>query len=59
MSRQAKMASNVLSTVTAGGLFGASLAATEVWSPDVIIGQMQLQDFHMLKVFLVATGSSA
>jgi hypothetical protein len=52
------MASDVLSTVTAGGLFGASLAATGVWSPDVIIGQMQLQDFHMLKVFLVATSSS-
>ena len=53
------MASNILSSVTAGALFGASLAASGVWSPDVIIGQMQLQDFHMLQVFLVATGSSA
>jgi hypothetical protein len=52
------MASNILPAATAGALFGAALAAAGVYSPATIIGQMRLQDFHMLKVFLTATGSS-
>jgi hypothetical protein len=53
-----EMASNILPAATAGALFGAALAAAGVYSPATIIGQMRLQDFHMLKVFLTATGSS-
>ncbi|OCK84862.1 hypothetical protein K432DRAFT_400810 [Lepidopterella palustris CBS 459.81] len=53
------MAMDTLRTGTAGLLFGAALASSGVWSPEVIITQMQLQDFHMVKVFLTASAISA
>lgn len=49
----------VLNSVAAGAVFGAALTAAGVYSPSVIIGQMQLTDFHMLKAFLAASASSA
>ncbi|MCJ1411070.1 hypothetical protein MMC19_005158 [Ptychographa xylographoides] len=48
-----------LATAAAGVVFGAALTASAVYSPNTIVGQMQLQDFHMLKVFLAASASSA
>lgn len=51
--------SAILRPASAGLFFGASLAASNVYSPSVIINQMRLRDFHMLKVFLTATASSA
>lgn len=53
------MAANTLATSAAGALFGAALVASGVHLPSVILGQMQLRDFHMLKVFLSASASSA
>ncbi|KAL4903980.1 hypothetical protein BDW74DRAFT_31352 [Aspergillus multicolor] len=46
------------STIT-GALFGAALTLSGVYLPTTIISQMQLQDFHMLKVFLTASSASA
>ncbi|KAK5174847.1 hypothetical protein LTR16_011480, partial [Cryomyces antarcticus] len=53
------MSIDTLTTGTAGALFGAALASSGVWSPSVITSQMRLEDFHMLKVFLSASASSA
>ena len=49
----------MLATVGAGALFGAALASSGVYLPSVIVSQMQMKDYHMLKVFLTASGSSA
>lgn len=42
-----------------GVIFGSALTAAGVFEPVVIIGQMRLEDFHMLKAFIAASGSSA
>lgn len=46
-------------SVLSGALFGAALTAAGVYSPTVIISQMKLESFHMLKVFLSASATSA
>ncbi|KAF7854603.1 hypothetical protein EAF04_010412 [Stromatinia cepivora] len=46
-------------SILSGALFGAVLTATGVYSPTVIISQMKLESFHMLKVFLSASATSA
>ncbi|CAD6449276.1 6beafb9a-e8e9-4397-a739-8dcd564b53b3 [Sclerotinia trifoliorum] len=46
-------------SILSGALFGASLTAAGVYSPTVIISQMKLESFHMLKVFLSASATSA
>ncbi|KKA29892.1 hypothetical protein TD95_005457 [Thielaviopsis punctulata] len=43
----------------AGTGFGAATVVSGVVQPQVIIGQFQFQDWHMLSTFLTATGSSA
>ncbi|KAI9872174.1 MAG: hypothetical protein M1830_002000, partial [Pleopsidium flavum] len=53
------MSTSVLATTGAGAIFGAALTASGVYLPSVIVSQMQLSDFHMLKVFLGASASSA
>ncbi|KAI1832326.1 hypothetical protein DTO006G1_1979 [Penicillium roqueforti] len=42
----------------AGALFGSVLTASGVYLPSVILSQMKLEDFHMLKVFLTAGSAS-
>ncbi|KAL5319002.1 hypothetical protein ACEPPN_014070 [Leptodophora sp. 'Broadleaf-Isolate-01'] len=49
----------MIKSVLSGSIFGAALIGAGVYSPSVIIGQMQLSDFHMLKTFLAASASSA
>jgi hypothetical protein len=46
-------------SVVSGALFGAALMSAGVYSPHIIIGQMKLVDFHMLKAFIAASASSA
>ncbi|MCJ1392494.1 hypothetical protein MMC18_005361 [Xylographa bjoerkii] len=53
------MSIQTAASILAGALFGAALTASAVYFPAVITSQMYLQDFHMLKVFLVASASSA
>lgn len=48
-----------LKALAAGSIFGGAITAAGVYHPSVIIGQMKLEDFHMLKVFLTATATSA
>ena len=48
-----------LKALAAGAIFGGAITAAGVYHPSVIIGQMKLEDFHMLKVFLTATATSA
>ncbi|KAI6709656.1 hypothetical protein JHW43_007815 [Diplocarpon mali] len=48
-----------IKSILSGATFGAALIAAGVYSPSVIIGQMRLSDFHMLKTFLAASASSA
>lgn len=53
------MVSVPLNSVLSGAIFGAALTAAGVYSPTVIIEQMNFQDFHMMKTFLSASASSA
>jgi hypothetical protein len=53
------MASDALSNISRGLVFGVALAASGVASPSIIIGQFTLRESHMLKVFLTATATSA
>ncbi|KAH8724987.1 hypothetical protein GQ44DRAFT_827096 [Phaeosphaeriaceae sp. PMI808] len=53
------MITEFLSHSTAGALFGAALASSGVYLPSVIVSQMQLAKFHMLKVFMTASAISA
>ncbi|KAI9645100.1 hypothetical protein NHQ30_005834 [Ciborinia camelliae] len=46
-------------SVLSGALFGAALTAAGVYSPTVIISQLKLESFHMLKVFLSASATSS
>jgi hypothetical protein len=46
-------------SLASGALFGAAITAAGVYSPAVITGQMNFTDFHMLKVFIAASASSA
>jgi len=48
-----------LRAILSGSLFGAAITAAGVYSPAVIIGQLKLEDFHMLKSFIAASASSA
>jgi hypothetical protein len=43
----------------AGAFFGTALTSSGVYLPSIILLQMKLQDFHMLKVFLTASSASA
>ncbi|KAI9053058.1 hypothetical protein LZ554_003328 [Drepanopeziza brunnea f. sp. 'monogermtubi'] len=45
-------------SLTAGAVFGSALTASGVYSPSIIISQMQLSNFHMLQVFLAASGTA-
>ena len=56
---QNSMATDVLTNITKGLIFGAALAAAGVASPSIITGQLALRESHMLKVFLTASASSA
>jgi uncharacterized membrane protein YedE/YeeE len=53
------MLTTMLTSTGAGAVFGAALTASRVYPPTVIIRQMQLRDFHMLQVFLIAIATSA
>src|SRR5690349_17238270 len=48
----------ILLGLAMGGAFGLALEKSRVFEPGVIVGQMQMRSFIMLKVFLtaVATG---
>jgi len=48
-----------LTSIVSGAAFGAALIAAGVYSPQIIIGQMKLENFHMVKAFLAASASSA
>ncbi|KAJ9640628.1 hypothetical protein H2204_003257 [Knufia peltigerae] len=52
------MASLALSAAS-GAIFGSALTASGVYSPSVIVSQMGLSNFHMLKSFLAASACSA
>ncbi|KIW18522.1 hypothetical protein PV08_02810 [Exophiala spinifera] len=52
------MASLALSAAS-GAIFGSALTASGVYAPSVIISQMGLSNFHMLKSFLAASACSA
>ncbi|KAI0600902.1 hypothetical protein F4775DRAFT_607971 [Biscogniauxia sp. FL1348] len=41
-----------------GASFGAALAASGIYQPDVIIAQLELADWHMIQTFLTASGTS-
>ncbi|KAI1635592.1 hypothetical protein F4809DRAFT_613275 [Biscogniauxia mediterranea] len=41
-----------------GASFGAALAASGIYQPDVIIAQLELENWHMIQTFLTASGTS-
>ncbi|TLD31397.1 hypothetical protein PspLS_02864 [Pyricularia sp. CBS 133598] len=53
------MATSILPGLLSGAAFGASLTGAGVYQPSVIIGQLELEDFHMLQTLLTATAGSA
>jgi hypothetical protein len=53
------MALELIANTLRGGIFGAALTAAGVYSPQIILDQMALKEFHMMKVFLTASASSA
>jgi len=48
-----------MNTLVAGAAFGAALTASAIYQPSVILGQLRLQNWHMIETFLTATASSA
>lgn len=59
LKKYSNMSEFELTNLVSGALFGAALMSAGVYSPHVIIGQMKLENFHMLKAFLAASASSA
>ncbi|GAD99892.1 conserved hypothetical protein [Paecilomyces variotii No. 5] len=51
--------SEILPSTIAGSVFGTALTLSGVYRPGVITSQLQLTNFHMLKVFLSASAVSA
>jgi len=51
--------SSLLLSAASGAIFGSALTASGVYLPNVIVSQMKLTDFHMLKAFLTASACSA
>ena len=49
----------ILTGVAMGVAFGFALEKSRVFEPGVIVGQMQLRNFIMLKVFLTAVATGA
>mgnify|MGYP000355398640 CR=1 FL=1 len=47
----------ILSGLLMGIVFGFALEKSRVFEPGVIVGQMQLRNFLMLKVFLTASAA--
>src|SRR5512144_271504 len=45
--------------VAMGIVFGAALEKSRVFEPGIIVGQMQLRNFIMLKIFLTAVATGA
>lgn len=50
---------DLVTTTVSGAAFGAALTASGVWNPATIIEQMRFNDFHMVKVFMMANSASA
>ena len=53
------VATGIISGLLMGVIFGFALEKSRVFEPGVIVGQMQLRNFIMLKVFLAAVGTGA
>lgn len=51
--------SSLALSAASGAIFGSALTASGVYSPSVIVSQMGLTNFHMLKSFLAASACSA
>ena len=51
--------SAILTGIAMGVAFGFALEKSRVFEPGVIVGQMQLRNFIMLKVFLTAVATGA
>lgn len=48
-----------MATILTGLAFGASLVASGVYQPSVILGQLSLENWHMIQSFLTATATSS
>jgi hypothetical protein len=48
----------MLDPFLSGAAFGATLAATGIYQPTVIVSQMRLENWHMVQTFLTASGAS-
>jgi hypothetical protein len=53
------VATGVISGLLMGVIFGFALEKSRVFEPGIIVGQMQLRNFIMLKVFLAAVATGA
>ena len=51
--------SAVLVGIALGIVFGFALEKSRVFEPGIIVGQMQMKNFIMLKVFLTAVATGA
>lgn len=48
-----------MATILTGLAFGASFVASGVYQPSVILGQLSLENWHMIQSFLTATATSS
>jgi len=55
----AKMTQPLPADLASGAIFGATLTSSGVWYPSIIDAQLHLRSFHMMKVFLAASATSA
>ena len=53
------VATGIISGLLMGVIFGFALEKSRVFEPGVIVGQMQLRNFIMLKVFFAAVATGA
>ena len=49
----------ILSGLAMGVVFGFALEKSRVFEPGAFVGQMQLRNFFMLKIFLTAVATGA
>ena len=49
----------ILAGVMMGAVFGFALEKSRVFEPGIIVGQMQMRNFIMLKIFLTAVATGA
>lgn len=49
----------MMALVASGIVFGAAMTAAGFHDPSLVVGQMKVENWHMVQTFMAATASSA